>query len=86
MRFETSERFEKSIRKLPVGVRKKFYKQVSLLLGNPKHPSLHTKKIKGADNIWEVRVDDHYRFTFSQDEDLITLRVIGHHDDVLKKP
>lgn len=86
MRFETTERFEKSMRKLPVGVRNKFYKQLSLLLRNPRHPSLHTKKIKGADGIWEARVDDHYRFTFSQDEDLITLRVVGHHDDVLKKP
>jgi len=47
---------------------------------------LHTKKIKGKEDIWEVRVDIHYRMTFEIIGDTIYLRVVGNHDDVLKNP
>ena len=49
-------------------------------------PSLHTKKIKGKEGIWEARVDIHNRMTFEIISDTIYLRVVGNHDDVLKNP
>lgn len=51
-----------------------------------RHPSLHTKKIKGSEGIWEARVDISYRLTFEIIEDTIFLRVVGNHDEVLKSP
>jgi mRNA-degrading endonuclease YafQ of YafQ-DinJ toxin-antitoxin module len=51
-----------------------------------RHPSLHTKKIKGREGIWETRIDLHYRLTFEIIEDTIFLRVTGSHDEVLRNP
>jgi hypothetical protein len=50
------------------------------------HPSLRTKKIKGREDIWEARIDLHYRMTFEIEAETIFLRVVGHHDEVLKNP
>jgi len=72
--------------KLPPAVQKKVAKQLSLLTENMYHPSLHTKKIKGTEGIWEVRIDLHYRLTYEIVGDTIMLRVVGNHDDALKKP
>lgn len=86
MEFRTTARFEKSIKILPKQIRKKFYKQLNLLLSNIRHPSLHTKRIQGSINVCEARVDYKYRFTFEIHQGMVILRVIGNHDDVLKKP
>lgn len=86
MKFKTTERFEKSFKKLPKHIRKKFYKQLSFLLENMEYPSLFCKKIHGYENIWEARVDYQYRFTFNIQSGVILLRVTGNHDEVLRKP
>ncbi|MFH1073634.1 MAG: hypothetical protein V1752_00955 [Candidatus Firestonebacteria bacterium] len=86
LEFRTTERFEKNLKILPKEIKKKFYKQLNLLLSNVRHPSLHTKRIQGANEIWEGRVDYKYRFTFNIYQGIIILRVIGNHDEVLKRP
>jgi len=50
------------------------------------HPSLHTKKIKGREGIWEARIDLSYRLTFEIIGETIFLRVAGNNDDVIKNP
>jgi len=86
MRIKAYERFRQFYQELPLAIQKKADRQISLLAENMFHPSLHTKKIKGKEGIWEARVDFHYRMTFEIVEDTIMLRVIGNHDEVLKKP
>ena len=86
MKIKAYAGFADLYRKLPAAIRKKTDKQISLLSENMFHPSLHTKKIKGKDGIWEVRIDLHYRMTFEIIEDSIMLRVVGNHDDALKNP
>jgi len=44
---------------LPDEVKQRAKKQYLLWQQNPKHPSLHFKKIGG--NLWSARVSDHYR-------------------------
>lgn len=60
--------------------------QIRLLADNPRHPSLQVKKIRGTSDIWEARVDRQYRMSFEWTGDVILLRVVGNHDDVLKNP
>jgi mRNA-degrading endonuclease RelE of RelBE toxin-antitoxin system len=86
MKIKGYKTFQKAYRKLPAGVQERVDKQIELLAGDFRHPSLHTKKIKGREGIWEVRVDDFHRLTFEIVADTIFLRVVGNHDDVLKKP
>lgn len=84
MRVRTLRRFDEQLNNIPQFVRKKFFKQLKILLENPRHPSLRVKKIQGEENIWEARVDIQYRFTFEYEEEFILLRTVGNHDEVLK--
>ncbi len=86
MLFRTTHRFDKELSELPVEIAEKFWKQLELLLQNPRHPSLHTKKIRRKRGVWEARVDQKYRFTFHYESGVIVLRAIGNHDDVLNNP
>lgn len=81
------QRFLKVFARLPVSVQEKIKKQIALLAENPRHPSLQTKPIQGAPGIIEARVDIDYRMTYEPDvDDTLVLRVVGKHDEALKKP
>ena len=87
LRLTRTERFKKSVLELDRRTRDKLKKQLGYLMSDPRHPSLHVKKIKGTQSIVEARVNDSYRFTFEfgQDQEII-LRVVGPHISALKKP
>jgi len=86
MKIKAYKRFLKAYHNLPDNVQDKVDKQIELLSRDFKHPSLHTKKIKGKEWIWEARIDIHHRLTFEIIEDTIFLRVAGNHDEVLRSP
>lgn len=86
MKILAYERFRKSYQHLPQSIRRKVDKQLKLLAENPRYPSLQVKSIKGTTGIWEARVDLQYRMTFEMISDTIYLRVVGNHDDVLRRP
>ncbi|MBE9505094.1 MAG: hypothetical protein IME96_13065 [Proteobacteria bacterium] len=86
MKIKAYKRFQSAYKNLPKPVKKKVDKQIALLSKDFQYPSLHTKKIKGAEGVWEARIDIHYRLTFEILDDTIFLRVVGNHDEVLKKP
>lgn len=86
MKFVFTDKFKKLYEDLPLEVRKKLAKQLNFLQNNLSHPSLHAKKIKGHFNIWEARIDYHYRFTFNLEKDTVILRAIGIHDEALNNP
>lgn len=85
MTLRLSKPFIKQYAKLPTAVRKKVDRQLRTLATNFRHPSLHAKRIKGSEDIWEARADYKHRFTFQIVNNLIILRRVGPHD-VLKKP
>jgi hypothetical protein len=53
-----SPQFRRLYRQFPADVRDLADKNFQLLKADPKHPSLHFKKI---DKLWSVRVGLHYR-------------------------
>jgi len=81
MKIKAYRRFKKAYSTLPANIQLKVDRQLKILLEDMRHPSLHTKKIKGETDIWEARIDFHYRLTFEIIEDTIFLRVVGN-----KKP
>jgi addiction module RelE/StbE family toxin len=86
-KIKFTRRFLKSFARLPKAVQEKIKKQIALLAENPRHPSLQTKPIQGAPGIYEARVDIDYRFTYERDaDDTLVLRVVGKHDETLKRP
>ena len=79
-RFHHSRQFKKQYQKLPEKQKKKLNKQLTLLATYFQHPSLNAKKMSGKDDVWEARVDYHYRFTFEIENDIVKLRSVGTHD------
>jgi mRNA-degrading endonuclease RelE of RelBE toxin-antitoxin system len=87
LKLTLTERFRKSTLELEPEAREKLKKQVGLLAVDPRHPSLRVKKIKGTGSVFEVRVDQDFRFTFEfGGRREIIPRVVGPHDPALKKP
>jgi mRNA interferase RelE/StbE len=86
MEFIFTERFKKSFKQLSKDEKKTLYKKLDLMSENPHHPSLRTKKVQGTDNIFECSINMAIRTTWQCEGNTILLRVIGHHDEVLKNP
>ena len=87
MKFVATQHFIKAYERLPADIRAHVDKQISLLLKNPKHPSLRSKKIQSTKGeIFEGRIGKHYRFTFHVEKDTYVLRTVGPHNQTLKRP
>lgn len=69
MKAAFSQRFLRQYSALSAEHKVKFDKQLGFLLTNLRHPSLRAKKYDEAQNIWQARVDDAYRFYFRIDGD-----------------
>ena len=79
MTITVTRRFEKSLKRLPPHIQRKFREQLQRLVEAPHHPSLKLKKMRGTDDIWEARVDYQYRLVFSYMPDGMLLHDIGTH-------
>jgi mRNA-degrading endonuclease RelE of RelBE toxin-antitoxin system len=77
--------FRRDYKNLPDHIQEQIDKQITQLLKNPKHPSLHVKKMEGHESIWEVRITKGYRMTFQINRDVYLLRRVGIHS-ILKRP
>ena len=71
--------FTKNYRQFPVGIQKKFDKQLNYLLQNIRHPSLQAKKYDKEKAIWQAKVDRNYRFYFLIEKDTYILLDITIH-------
>jgi len=72
--------FTKDFKKLPDKQKKKVNKQIKLLAQDLFHPSLNTRKMTGHPDVWEARIDYHYRMTFKIDKTVLKLRRVGTHE------
>lgn len=84
MRITFSPNTQKQIQKLSKPLLKKLFKQTRMLLTDPYHPSLRSRKMSG-ENKFEARIDYHYRFTYLVGHDEIFILSIGPHDEGLGK-
>lgn len=79
MEARSSSHFDRNISKFSAEIQKKFQKQLSYLLKDIRHPSLHAKKYNESKGIWQARVDDNVRFYFLiMDDTYILLDIIKH--------
>jgi len=75
---QATSRFWSSIDNLPASIQKTAHKNYQLLKDNPKHPSLHFKKVG---NFWSARVGIHYRAIAVEDEKDFIWVWIGSHEE-----
>ena len=85
MRFQTTRPFDRDYAEMSSGIKERVDKQLALLLANPHHPSLGLKRIRGTDDLWEVRITRNYRMTLQVVGDTYLLRRLGPHA-VLRRP
>lgn len=78
MRHLTTPSFWVSYKKLPRHVRRLADKNYELLKANPRHPSLHFKKVAGR---WSVRVGEHHRALGTEVDGGMVWVWIGSHAD-----
>ena len=81
MRIQFVEPFEDKFKKLSQEVKDSFYKQIGFLANNLRHPSLRAKKFDEEKDIWQARVDGHYRFYFQIRGDTYFILNIRRHKD-----
>lgn len=79
MRHFKDPRFKPLYDALPASVRASADKSFALLKRNPKHPSLHFKRIK--DDLWSARVRRGYRALAMERKDGFHWFWIGSHAD-----
>lgn len=86
MNIYYSELFVEKTKLFSIEARRALKNKLELMIENPRHPSLRTKKIQGQDNIFEASITMDIRITWQYTEDGILLRNIGEHDRTLKNP
>lgn len=84
MKLEFTERFVEEYEELPQRLQKQVDKVLGLLLNNPRHPSLRTKKLEGirdpvGRDLWSCRVTRGYRILFTIVGDTYLLYQVGPH-------
>lgn len=64
MKIRLSESAISQYKTLSPSLQKKADKQFEYLMDDIRHPSLHAKKYKGHDDLWQARIDKDWRFYF----------------------
>lgn len=80
-----TERFLKSFKRLTDSEQELFQSKMQIFIINNLHPSLRTKKIRGHKDLYESSINMDIRIIwFYENDELIVLVDIGHHD-ILKR-
>lgn len=78
MKHRASAKFWSFYQQLPAKIRSLADDNYELLKSNPRHPSLHFKRVG---RFWSARVGDHYRAVAVQSDDDFVWFWIGHHSE-----
>ena len=84
MIFVRTASFRRDYQSLQKEIQVALEKALGLLLTDPRHHSLRSKKLPGTD-FWYARITRGYRFTFQVEGQTITLRRVGTHDILSKE-
>jgi len=78
---KTTERFWYCFENLPPNIQKTAEKNFELLKSDPKHPSLHFKKVG---KLWSVRIGLNYRALAYENEDDFIWIWLGDHNEYMR--
>lgn len=80
-RLEPTKAFEKALKKLTVREQRAVAVKLKVLMDDPFHPSLRTKKVQKLKDVFECSVNMDIRILWlHRGNKLILLIDIGHHD------
>lgn len=81
MKSQLSDDFLACFAGLPDAVRQQARRAYRLWRGDPRHPSLHFKRVHRRADVWSVRIGLGWRALGVLDDDTITWFWIGSHAD-----
>ena len=79
MNVQLSQRAIEAMPAAPLPVQKAFLKQMSFLVRNLNHPSLHAKKYDEAEDRWQARINQDWRFYFRIDGETYRITELKPH-------
>ena len=79
MRSKINAEFRKHYSNLPPDVRRRARRAYAIWRENPRHPSLHFKRVSDTDPIYSARIDANYRVLGVSRKDAIIWFWIGTH-------
>lgn len=83
--FTFTRRFQKHFKSFTEQEKKQLMNKLELLAENPMHPSLRTKRIQGAEDLYECSVNMDIRIIwYYEGNTMIILVDVGRHD-ILKQ-
>ncbi len=80
MKSRATPKFWKFYERLPRSVQRRARKVYQMWKENPRHPSLHFKRVDDEEPIYSARVSDDYRVLGILEGDTIVWYWIGSHD------
>lgn len=83
-KLKYTKTFEKDLKSLSTSEQKAVARKLKLLIENPFHPSLRTKKVQGLTHVFEMSVNMDIRILWCYESGVILLLLdVGHHKDIL---
>ncbi|MBI2908896.1 MAG: hypothetical protein HYX92_14735 [Chloroflexi bacterium] len=79
-------RFAKQYSRLPLFLKVKVDRAVSLLDADFRHPGLRSHPVASIEGVFEADVDAKYRMTFERRGDTFMMRNVDNHDECLRNP
>lgn len=79
MKVDLTVKASKIYRNLPVNIKRILRKQIFFLEKDLRHPSLRAKKYDEANDVWQARINNDWRFYFVVERGVITLIHIQKH-------
>lgn len=79
MEFIFTKKALKDYKNFSVKIQNTIDKQISYLIKDIRYPSLRAKKYGGADDIWQIRINNEYRLYFNIVNDTYVILTIVKH-------
>lgn len=81
MKSQATLKFWKLYEKLPRKVQRQAQKTYQMWKKNPRHPSVHFKRVDNEEPIYSARISESYRVVGILDGDTVIWYWIGSHDN-----
>lgn len=79
-------RFKRAYKRLDPQMQAAVDEAIEDLRKNPIPNGRHVHKMRGHENVWEVRINRGYRMSFSLNGDMAALRNVDSHDELIDNP
>ena len=86
IQINLTKRFQEQYLNKPLDEQGKIDKTIDMLCENPKHPGLHSHRVRKTKRVWECYINRAHRVTFEYGDNCIICRNNCNHTIIDKNP